>query len=400
MNRNSTSVKIAAVGLWLGVVYLATAWIDNWRISKSYADLLPPSAQQVLAAQDQLKIDVFALPQSAAANLVGNFLKPLTSQLKAVEINYIDSSQNLELVKLYGIQKQGEMVVHRGQQNFQLSTLSYETFFNGLKRLSQPQNRWIVFLENLSSHSFSDQSGPISNNSYSQWLNQLMAANYQAMVLSWQPQLALPKQAQLIVLAAPATRLSSNQLQWLQAQIAQGRSVLWLTDPQFAGQQPALSLLFDVMRTDAFHPGQLVVKSFPDHFINQNFDRPLDLFEVMPFETANQPLWLNPQNQALAATQQIDGSGDDQTESRLMVVGDSDFLTDQYLNSGGNLEMSYRMVDWLLQHDERIDLPSIGVDETQLHFNANEILWFAGIMLILMPLLLLIMAGYWWRKNK
>ena len=405
MNRFTTLYKISAVVLWLLAVFLAARWVENWRISKDYTDLLPTAAQQVLAEQPKLIIDVFALPDSAAAKLVGNFLQPLVNVLKAAEVNYIDSSQNPALAQQYSIQKQGEMVVRSGDDNFQLSTLSYEAFFNGLKRLSQPQDRWIVFLENLSSHSFNAQNSSIQNNSYSAWLKQLMAANYRSMVLAWQPQMVLPKQAQLIVLAAPSVSLTTLQINWLETQISQGRSVLWLTDPRYATLQPALSLLFDVMRTDAFHQGQLVIKEYPEHFINQNFDRPLDLSEVMPFETSNQALWLNEKNQVLAATQEIEvdeieGLNDSQSASRLMVIGDSDFLSNQHLNSGGNLEMSYRLIDWLLQHDDRIDLPSIGVGDTQLHFSAHEILWFAGIMLILIPLLLLIMAGYFWRKGK
>jgi|GEM_PF-1227472 len=399
MNRLS-ALKLFFIMLWLCVVFLTARFVENWRISAQYANLLTPLAQEVLDKQSMLHIDVFALPKSAAADLVGNFLKPLISELKEVEINYIDIEDNSELVKQYGIQKQGEMVIRNGDQHFQLSTLSYEAFFNGLKRMNQPESRWIVFFDNFSSHSFNGQDSLSENNSYNSWLNQLIITNYKAIVLSWQPQTILPQQAKLIVLAAPSIALTKVQIQWLENQIYQGRSVLWLTDPKFATQQPSLSLLFDVMRTEAFHQGQLVVKDYPEHFINQNFDRPLDLFEVMPFETANQPLWVNEQEQVLAATQIIDNLGDANLSSRLMVVGDSDFLTDQFLSSGGNLEMSYRLIDWLLHHEERIDLPSIGVGDTQLHYKANEILWFAGIMLILIPLLLLIMAGYYWRKTK
>ncbi len=393
-------IKMVMVISWLCVVFVAARFVENWRISNQYADLIPPLAQEVLDQQTQLEIDVFAMPDSAAAKLVENFLKPLISQLKEAKVNYIDSLNNTELVQQYNIQKQGEMIVHSGDEFFQLSTLSYEAFFNGLKRLNQPQDRWIVFFDNLSSHSFNDPGGVSQSNSYSSWLNQLLAASYQVIVLTWQPQMVLPKQAQLIVLAAPLASLTVAQIQWLEDQISQGRSVLWLTDPKFATLQPALSLLFDVMRTDAFHQGQLVIKEYPGHIVNKSFDRPLDLFEVMPFETGNQPVWLNEQSQVLAATQEIEGLGDAKLSSRLMVIGDSDFLTDQYLNSGGNLEMSYRLIDWLLAHDDRIDLPSIGAGDTQLHFKAIEILWFAGIMLILIPLLLLIMAGYFWRKTK
>ncbi len=400
MNRFNLLIKLSAILLWLAATFLAAKWVENWRISKSYADLLPPSAQQVLKEQANLQIDVFALPGSAAARLVENFLQPLIVWLDEVEINYMDMGDNVELVKQYGIQKQGEMIIHKGQQNFQLSTLSYEAFFNGLKRLNQPDHKWIVFIENLSSHSFNEHTGSVHNNGYSEWLKQLIAANYQAVILPWQPSIRIPKQTQLIVLAAPSVSLTEAQLHWLENQVYLGRSILWLTDPRYASIQPALSLMFDVMRTDAFHQGQLIIKTYPKHPINQSFDRPIDLSEVMPFETSNQPLWLNDQDQVLAATQQIENPDKPDVISRLMVVGDSDFLSNQFLNSGGNLEISYRLVDWLLKHDERIDLPSIGVSDSQVHFSANEILWFAGIMLVLIPLILLVVAAYFWRKTK
>jgi ABC-type uncharacterized transport system involved in gliding motility auxiliary subunit len=102
---------------------------------------------------------------------------------------------------------------------------------------------------------------------------------------------------------------------------------------------------------------------------------------------------LNEQGQVLASTQTL-------TNSRLMVIGDSDFLSNAFVNSGGNLEMSFRLIDWLLQQDDRIDLPSIGLHHTQLHFSKNEILFFSAMMLLIVPLLLLIVGIYFWRRNK
>ncbi len=375
--------------MWLVLVFLAARFVPNWQLRPSYADLLPASAQQVLAQQPPLSIDVFALPDSPAASLVDNFLQPLIDGLPEVAVNYIDASKNPDLVQQHQISKQGEMLLHSGGAQFQLSTLSYEAFFNGLKKMNQPLNQWVVFLENLGGKPFS----PGQAGSLSAWLNALKTANYPAIVLPWQEQLSLPDQAKLIVLASPSVYLTQAHLTWLEAQIDAGISVLWLVDPQTVTLQPELSLLFDVMRTASFHAGHLVVKEFPEHVINQHFDRPLDLVDVMPFETGNTQLWVNDQQQSLAATHEIGAS-------RLMVVGDSDFLSNEFLNSGGNLEMSFRLLDWLMKHDNRIDLPSIGLGQTQLFYSPSEVLTFAGLMLVLIPLLFLIIAVYRWRKNK
>lgn len=375
--------------IWLALVVLIAKYVPHWRLPSQYDDLISASAKTVLNQQLPLQIDVFAAPQSPASALVNNFLQPLLKHMPAVEVNFIDVNQQPELIQQYGINKQGEMFVHRGEQSFHLSTLSYEAFFNGLKKMGQQADHWVVFLDKQEGKSF--DTGQLDG--LNQWLKALKSANYPVVILPYQQDLPLPKQVKLIILPSPMLQIEESQIDWLQMQIEQGISVLWLADPNTATQQPYLSLLFDVMRTDSYHQGHLIIKDFPSHQINNAFDRPLDLVNVMPYETSNDVLWLNDQGQVLASTQTL-------TNSRLMVIGDSDFLSNAFVNSGGNLEMSFRLIDWLLQQDDRIDLPSIGLHHTQLHFSKNEILFFSAMMLLIVPLLLLIVGIYFWRRNK
>lgn len=379
--------------LWLLLVVLVARFVPNWFVKSSYDDLITPAAQQVLNQQQAIRIEVFATPDSVAAGLVNNFLDPLKKHLPDLTIEYLDTFNNPQLVQSYGITKQGEMVVHQQSQKFHLSTLSYEAFFNGLKQISQEASadneQWLVFLKDLGGKSFNanDMTG------LSAWLNDLNQANYRTVVLSFNNQLQLPDNVKLIVLASPQNAWLDEDIQWLQQQINQGISILWLADPGSATQQPALSLLFDVMRTDAYHQGHVIVKNFNQHPINQAFDRPLDLIEVMPYLTSDEVLWHNEQGETLASTRQVG-------QSRLMVVGDSDFLSDAHLGSGGNLEMSFRMVDWLLLRDDRIDLPTVGVKGSQFFLNRTEILVFASLTLLIIPLIFMVISIYRWRKNK
>ncbi|MEZ5472064.1 MAG: hypothetical protein R3E90_09805 [Marinicella sp.] len=386
--------KAVFLGLvWLVLVILAARFVPNWYIKNSYDELITPQAQVVLQQQKNLRIEVFTTPDSVAAGLVNNFLEPLKPHLPEVTIEYLDILSNPELVQTYGITQQGEMVIHRQDANFHLNTLSYEAFFNGLKQLSQDRTganeQWLVFLDNTGGKSFN--TGDITG--LSAWLNVLKQSNYRTVVLPFQSHLQLPNNVKLIVLASPQTTWGEPEIQWLQQQINQGISVMWLADPATAIEQPGLSLLFDVMRTDAYHQGHLVIKAYNQHAINHSFDRPLDLVEVMPYITSDEVLWQNEQHETLASTREL-GS------SRLMVVGDSDFLSNAHLRSGGNLEMSFRMVDWLLHRDDRIDLPNIGVLGAQIHFQSSEILLFATLTLIVIPLLFLLIGGWRWYRNK
>ena len=373
--------------VWLTLVMLAARFIENHRMEHAYAALLPESARMVLAQQDQLQIEVFARPDSAAAQLVNNFLQPITSVVKGAEVSYIDIEQQPELRQSLGIEKIGEMLIHQGEQSFHLSTLSYEAFFNGLKRLNSQDDAWVLFLDGLGGKPLSGRQ-PLG---YDQWISALQAANYRVAILNWTTALGLPDEVGLIVLPAPAEPVSEDARLWLERQAQAGRGLLWLTDPLLTSDQPELSLLFDVVQTDAFHQGHLILKSLPDHPINAAFDRPLDLVGVMPYETSNPVLWHNEQQQAVASVSQLAGS-------RQVVIGDSDFLANDHLFSGGNLEMSFRLVDWLLGQDQRIDLPSIGQWQSELYYEASEVLWFAALMLIVVPILLILAGLFVWIK--
>ena len=146
--------RITVMLLWLVLVFLLTRFVPNWQAKTAYAELLPASAKQVLAQQPPLQIDVFALPGTPAASLVDNFLAPLLDGLPEAAVNYIDASQNPEVVQTHQISKQGEMIIRHQDRDFQLSTLSYEAFFNGLKSLNQTADKWVVFFDSLGGKSF------------------------------------------------------------------------------------------------------------------------------------------------------------------------------------------------------------------------------------------------------
>jgi len=376
--------------LWLMVVMLAARFIENHRSESPYEALMPESARNVLSQQAGLSIEVFAHPDSAAAHLVNNFLQPIMSAVDTATVSYVDIDQQPELRQSLGIEKLGELRIHQGDQSFHLNSLSYEAFFNGLKRLSMDDDAWVVFLDGLEGKALSGHQ-PLG---YDQWIKALQSANYRVAILQWSEVLSLPDQVELIILPAPAEPAPQQLRVWLEQQAQQGRGLLWLTDPLLTSDQPELSLLFDVVQTDAFHEGHVILKSLPEHPVNEDFDRPLDLIGVMPYETSNQVLWRNDQQQAIASVSQL-------ANSRQAVIGDSDFLANNYVFSGGNLEMSFRLVDWLLEQDDRIDLPSMGQWQSELYYEASEVLWFAALMLIVVPILLLLAGLFvWFRYNR
>ncbi|WP_154224468.1 hypothetical protein [Marinicella rhabdoformis] len=383
---------------WLAAVFAVAKWVPVQSHQLSYKDLLPSNAQEILNQQKHTDIDVFATENSDAGKKVAEFLSPVISLLPDVRVNYLDPASQVEVMAQHGISRQGSMLVRQGGtvedpeggHLFVMKELSYEQWFNGLKKLQTPKDDWLVLLEGFEGGDLRGE----APEGFEQWYQSIKNAGYQVAMMSWQEGLNLPSNVKLIMLLAPKKEVSGEVVEWLQQQITQGVSIWWLTEPEQAQQQNHLSLLFDVMPLDSFYAGPLVLKDFPDHAINQSFDRPIDLYQAMTFETASDQVWQNEQGQTLAAAQVMG-------ESRLLVTGDSDFVNNGRLLSGGNLEMSLRQLDWLLGIDDRIDLPTIGMAQSQIHLTKNQVLLYSVLMLLVLPgLLLLVALGVWYRNRR
>lgn len=383
--------------VWLVATFAAAKWIPTQSHQLNYKDLLPANAQNILSQQKHTDIDVFATEDSEAGKKVAAFLSPVTALLPDVTVNYLDPASQVEVMAQHGISRQGSMLVRQGGvaddpesgNIFVMKELSYEQWFNGLKRLQTPKDDWLVLLDGFGGGDLKSEEG----DGFLQWYLSIKNAGYQMAMMNWQSGLNVPSNVKLILLVAPKEEVGSEAVEWLQQQITQGVSIWWLTEPEQAQLQNHLSLLFDVMPLDSFYAGPLVLKKFPDHAINQSFDRPLDLYQAMTFETASEPVWRNEQGQTLAASQ-IMG------EARLLVTGDSDFVNNERLLSGGNLEMSLRQLDWLLGVDDRIDLPTIGMAQSQIHLTKNQVLLYSVLMLLVLPGIMLVLAIMVWYRGR
>ncbi len=85
-------------------------------------------------------------------------------------------------------------------------------------------------------------------------------------------------------------------------------------------------------------------------------------------------------------------------ETRVVVVGDSDFASNSGINIGGNSDMFLNMVNWLAQQETLISIRAKPQDDRRLTLNADQqrrINWFA---LLVVPGIILGTGIYtWWR---
>ena len=379
---------VAFIVLLAGVYALEkTAWM--WLPAKPETAGLPARALDVFAHQDQLTIEVYAAQQSALGRTVNRFLRPLLEQSAGAEVVYIDPAANPALLRDNGVRMQGEIILRQAGKKRHLTSLSYEDLTNLLQSLNTDEDKWLVFLEGFDSRLV----GSLESSGLSSVLVELQKRGYPVARAVLSPGAIIPDNVKAMILPAPRQTLDAASLAWLQEQLHRGVNIWWLQEPELMGQQPQLDLMFDVQSPASVDDDALIIKSYPQHVMNQAFDQPIQLAQAMHFETSAQPLWVGEQQQVLAATQAFDGR-------RLLVTGDADFISNQYLYLAANQSMMFRMVDWLLGYDDRFRWAPEAQDGTQIQLSRMEILTMAGLMLVLLPLLYLTMAAFRWWLNR
>ncbi|MCF6319335.1 MAG: GldG family protein [Proteobacteria bacterium] len=379
---------LLASGFLLVLILLESSF-SGLVIGESTKNLFPKQAIKILQQQEHLDIDVFAGEKTLVGQSVATFLEPVLQYMPDVEIHYIDPVANPDLLRENGISMQGEMLFRNLNKRLHLKELSYETMINLLVQLNNDSSKWLVFLEGFGVREL----GSDLDDGLAKMLLALRHSGYSVARMNFDVKTKIPDNVNLLIVPAPTKTIGIEQIKWLESNIAKGISIWWLTEPELADKQEYLSLLFDVIPVADVKDSQLLLESFPKHPVNLNFRQAIHLVQAMRFDSMTTALWQDDQNRRIAASQEIG-------EARLIVTGDADFISNQYLYTAGNKNMAIRMIDWLLFNDDRISLAPQGIEQSQLHLNKIEVLWFSGLMLIFIPVLLLLIALLMWRRSK
>lgn len=86
---------------------------------------------------------------------------------------------------------------------------------------------------------------------------------------------------------------------------------------------------------------------------------------------------------------------------RVLVIGDGDFLSNQFLGNGANLDLGVRMINWLVGDDRFIEIPPRTAPDTGLNLSSTASAVIAVGSMIVLPLLLALAGGViWWRRRR
>ena len=445
---NSTVMLVLIVSLagllgWLSTLH---TWQSDW--TRGGRHTLSDVSKQVLAKMDgPIEITAYAREdvglRDAIKKIVGRY------QLVKPDIKlhpFVNPDAVPDEIRNLGISGDGELVIRYRDRSQHVQSDDEEEFTNALYRLVRGAEHWLAFIEGHGERSPLGQ----ANFDLNTWVQQLTNRGFRIQPLNLANIQAIPENTQVLVIAGPRVDFLPGETSLITDYLEKGGNLLWLTDPP--GNLHKLDALADQLQiriepgTIMDFAGQLIglddpaivlqtSSLYPPHPVTQEFDYTTifpaatavtfaenDIWEIRPLITTGDHTWLETGNLegdvnfdeasdkagplaigiSLEREKELDeGENRVRKQQRIVVVGDGDFLSNTYINNGGNLDLGMRIINWLGSDDDFITIPARIAKDTQLELSpfAGVIIGF-GFLIILPIALLTIGLTIWWRRRK
>jgi len=429
------TILVLAVGVLLGWLSQLVSHTADWTANNRHS--LGAETRDIIELVDKpVTITAYVGPEPRTRRAIEELIARYADAGLNVEFEFVNPETNPQRARELNLQPGGEVIVELSDRRERLDSLNEAELSNALGRLARGEDRFIAF---VTGHGERD---PLSGeeSGYQDFSEQLgdRGLHVQTHNLARNPR--VPDNADVLVIAGPRSDYLPGEYAAIQRYLDAGRNLLWLTDPQGDQNFGELAQRLGVERLPgvvvdagaqaygAATPDFAVVTEYPEHAITRNFDN----ITVFPRATAiavrqaapwpYQPVlrtrdesWnetgpiadtispqsadgerMGPLNLALAASRER-ASG----TQRLAVVGDSDFLANNYLGTGSNLEYAMRLFHWLVGDDQRVEITPDRPDDIELDMSRLALAIIGVGFLFVLPLALLATGAIvWWRRHK
>lgn len=104
---------------------------------------------------------------------------------------------------------------------------------------------------------------------------------------------------------------------------------------------------------------------------------------------------------SIAAAAERESAAEGSARTRLVVIGDSEFLIDAQLSNVGNRDLLLGAVFWLIEQEHRIGIGPKTIEALKLNLTGKQLSNFLWLSLLAMPLACgLLGIGMWWQRRR
>jgi len=440
MGANSLLMVLLFVAILTIVNFLAARHSVRWDLSENQNFSLAPQTHRVIRSLPrEVKITVFTREKDPGYQSYKERLDSYRQASHKITVEFVDPERQPKMAQSYGITRSDTAVFESGSQTIRVTTPSEAELTGALIRVSKDDKKRILFLEGHGEVSIENR----ERTGLSQAQEILTKQGYEVGSVSLLAQTAVPDDTSILAVAGPRKSITSEELDRIHAYVEKGGHLLLMVDPDTqADVAPLLSrwglalgpgVLVDLQ--DRLAQGDLtalLIRTFTEHEITQDltaavlfplarhitFDEQAGKdWDFVPLARTSPNSWaetdlkgrvvsLNekedikgplPMAAALASkTSPAEGKA----RPAIVVIGNSTFATNAFVNFPGNSDFFLHTAAWLAQDRDMI---AIGPRDQALRpFVPNPVQERAllYVQVIFLPALLLIVGINVWRRRR
>jgi ABC-type uncharacterized transport system involved in gliding motility auxiliary subunit len=431
---------VVVVGLlaWLSTRYSYEAdWTSSGRNTLSI-----DSRKLLDEMPEPIHITAFARETPALRDHIQDLAARYQRYKPDVELRFVNPDADPDRVRELGITLDGELLVAYQGRSEKVQDLSEQSLTNTLLRIARQKQRRVVF---LGGHGERDPHGQ-ANHDLGKFGKLLEQKGIELQILNLAADPEIPVDTNLLVIADPRVALLHGEIRLIHRYVRNGGNLLWLVEPGgLAGLEPVaedlgIEFLPGVIvdaTTQLFgidNPAFALIPDYPMHPVTREMNS-LTLFpQAAALEVTEADGWqaaplltidrawteigplsgeirfdkdsderMGPLDIGFVFTRakpKRDGGEQESQEQRVVVTGDSDFLSNAFLGNGANVDLGLNLFNWLNHDDQFITITARTAGDVNLELGkiAQAVIGFG--FLFGLPLLLFVSGfGIWWRRR-
>ena len=435
---------ILAILLMTGILtiinFLVIRHGGRWDLSETQHFSLAPQTLQVLGQlKNDVRVLVFAHERSPGFRTYRDLLEGYVHASPKISVTYIDPEKEPGLARKYEISKIDTAVFESSRQTIHIPKPSEANLTSALIRVTKEQSKRLVFLEGHGERQITDR----ERGGLSLARKHLEAQGYKIARGSLRNDPSLLDEIAVLIIPGPRESVEQEELNRIANFVAGGGRLLLLLDPQTSSgfeewiAQWGLTLGPGIVvdpedRVAQGSPTALLVRRFTNHGITKGFTAPILLpvlqpvsFNLPPASDLDFTSLLQSSEQSWAETnfdrttpefeEGSDRKGpftlagalgrkstnaESTVQPALVIVGNSAFAGNTYLQFPGNTDFLSNAVAWLADEDTLISVspkespfPPFVPNPTQEHM-------LFAVQVFSVPFLLLLAGLTVWRRRR
>ncbi len=458
------SISITSIMLTIGILvminYLSQRHFYKKDLSGNKINSISDKSKNIISAlKDDINVYVFYPPSSRLYTYISITLDELSRFSNHLKINYIDIDKDpvkaQEYRQKFKLVSEDYIVIEKGDQfrvlsNDDISVYDYqgtmygqepslkgfkgeEAIISAILSVSETKRIKIFFTSGHGEKDINDYKGELG---YAQAQNILRHNNYIVENILLAQEQSVTDKIDLLIIAGPQKPFSKNEIELIESYLDSGKPLIALIDPAIkCSIEPLLekygiSLDNDIVIDPAQYvpfaePSYLISNVVCDNPIGKPLENMMGMFylarsvseknndsaknQFFPIVQTTEEGWgetnfsesqMEKDNNDIQGPVTIAAAVECKNKTRIVVFGDSDFITNSQIPNMANGDLFENSVNWILQKEQHIGISPKTFDRKIINITSEQMFKLVVTVLIFMPSLSLVLGIAIWRIRK